>query len=145
LLAESSPSNQFATLVCVKASRNGTIEVVNAGHLPPVLIKHGMKGLLEFAGLPLGMFADAKFSSTSVHLRKGDSLVLFTDGVTESVNNDGLEFGLNNLLDAIECSGSIEPRKLLSRCLDKLTEHRGEANRFDDLSMLALTFEDQNL
>ena len=141
LLAESSPANQFATLVCAKASETGEIEVVNAGHLPPVLIKNGMKGLLDFAGLPLGMFGDVKFTSTEVSLGKGDSLVMFTDGVTESVNEEGLEFGINSLLDAIDCSELSEPGDLLNRCLEKLAIHRGSAGRFDDMSMLALTFE----
>lgn len=141
LLAESSPANQFATLVCAKADSSGNLEIVNAGHLPPVLVKNNVKGLLDFAGLPLGMFADARFATTNVSLHPGDSLVLFTDGVTETVNGDGQEFGVENLLDAIDCMVSVEPGNLIRGCLEKVRDHRGNAGSFDDLSMMAITFD----
>jgi sigma-B regulation protein RsbU (phosphoserine phosphatase) len=86
MLTESSLANQFATLVCGKANRAGEVEISNAGHPPPILIKDGVKGELNHAGLPLGMFSDAEFSVNKVHLDSGDSLVLFSDGVTETLN-----------------------------------------------------------
>src|SRR4029079_7679404 len=86
LLVESSLSNQFATLVCGRASADGRVEIVNAGHLPPILIKNGMMGELNFSGLPLGMFHETEFSISKINLNRGDSLLLFTDGVTECAN-----------------------------------------------------------
>ena len=141
LLSESSPANQFATLVCAVADATGRLEIVNSGHLPPVLVKNGVKGLLQSAGLPLGMFADANFTSTEVQLRPGDSLVLFSDGVTEAVDPHGAEFGIENLMAAIDCVEKIKPGELISKCLEKVKDHRGNAAAFDDLSMLALTYE----
>ena len=138
LLAENSPANTYATLIAGRANADGEIEIVNAGHLPPVVIKGGMKGEFDVAGLPLGMFADAHFPVGSVQLSDGDSIVLFTDGVTESINGDGTEFGTCRLIEAL--NGSFEPGELIRGCLDSLTNFRGNNGRRDDLTMLALTF-----
>jgi len=140
LLVDSSPSNQFATLILGKASRDGELEIVNAGHLPPILVKNGMKGELNFSGLPLGMFAETPFSMNKINLNRGDSLLLFTDGVTEAVDENGAEFGAKGLFDAIDGDGFAEPSSLIRKCLAGVSAHRGNAGRTDDLTVLALTF-----
>ena len=140
LLVDSSPSNQFATLILGKASRDGELEIVNAGHLPPILVKNGMKGELNFSGLPLGMFAETPFSMNKINLNRGDSLLLFTDGVTEAVNESGTEFGAKGVFDALDGEGFAEPSDLIQKCLDSVSAHRGNALRTDDLTVLALMF-----
>jgi len=140
LLVESSLANQFATLVCGKANSKGEIETVNAGHLPPLLIKNGVKGELDLAGLPLGMFCDTEFVSQKVKLRQGDSLLLFTDGVTETVGATGDEFGTTRLCESINGFASGEPRDLIAHCLGHIGSFRGNEERRDDLTMLALSF-----
>ena len=140
LLLKSSLANQFATLVVGKANADGEVETVNAGHLPPLLIKSGVKGELDLAGLPLGMFNDAEFASQKVRLNGGDSLLLFTDGVTETVNGDGDEFGTARLCESINGFDFGHPRDLIARCALEIGAFRGAAGRRDDLTMLALTF-----
>lgn len=140
LLVGSSLANQFATLVCGRANADGEVEAVNAGHLPPLLIKNGVKGELDHAGLPLGMFNDAKFESRTVKLKTGDSLLLFTDGVTETVDSNGTEFGTHRLCEATNGFVSGEPSDLITQCLGHIGNFRGNTERADDLSMLAISF-----
>ncbi|MEP7076363.1 MAG: SpoIIE family protein phosphatase [Acidobacteriota bacterium] len=140
LLVKSSLSNQFVTLICGKADDQGELELVNAGHLPPILIKKGVKGELNFSGLPLGMFAETSFSASKIKLDQGDSLLLFTDGVTETVNADGTEFGVRGLFDSIDGEGAFTPSDLIKKCLDGVAGHRGTAEKNDDLTVLALTY-----
>ncbi len=140
LLKESSLANQYATLVAGRANRAGEIEISNAGHLPPVLIKHGVKGELNHSGLPLGMFCDAEFSVNKVRLNSGDSLLLFTDGVTETVNDAGTEFGTERLFGAINGGGFASPGELIGKCVSHVDEFRGSAQRHDDLTMLAVSY-----
>jgi phosphoserine phosphatase RsbU/P len=140
LLLKSSLANQFATLIVGRATADGEVETVNAGHLPPLVIKHGMNGELDLAGLPLGMFTEAEYTSQKVSLNGGDSLLLFTDGVTEAVNGDGDEFGADRLWAAINGFDFAHPNELISRCTGELTNWRGAAERNDDLTMLALRF-----
>lgn len=138
LLAENSPANTYVTLVAGRAARNGEIEFVNAGHLPPIVIKNGMKGEFDVSGLPLGMFGGAQFPVGGIQLSKGDSVVLFTDGVTEALNADGKEFGTIRLFEAL--NGATEPAELIRGCLTSLANFRGDTRSFDDMTMLALTF-----
>ena len=140
MLAESSLANQYATLVCGKANRTGEVEISNAGHPPPILIKGGLKGELNHAGLPLGMFSDAEFSVNKVHLESGDSIVIFSDGVTETLNGDSTEFGVDRLFAAFDCIEKGGPQAMIEKCLEHLTDFRGAANRNDDLTMLALSY-----
>jgi len=140
LLCESSLANQFATLVLGKADRAGEIEIVNAGHLPPVLIKNGHIGELNHSGLPLGMFCSAEFESSKVKLQKGDGLFLFTDGVTETTDANGAEYGTAGLFSAISCDEARTPNELIRSCLGHVDHFRGAASRHDDLTILALAY-----
>jgi sigma-B regulation protein RsbU (phosphoserine phosphatase) len=140
LLLKSSLANQFATLVVGRATVDGEVETVNAGHLPPLVIKHGVKGELDVAGLPLGMFTEAEFQSQKISFRGGDSLLLYTDGVTEAINGDGEEFGSPRLWQAINGFDFAHPKDLIARCTGELGTFRGTTERNDDLTMLALTF-----
>lgn len=140
LLSGSSLPNQFATLVCGRATAAGEIETVNAGHLPPLLIKNGVKGELDLASLPLGMFCDTAFESSKVQLNRGDSLLLFTDGVTETINADGDEYGNTRLCDAIGGFTSGVPCDLIALCMEHVGTFRGHEERRDDLTMMALSF-----
>ncbi len=137
IFCESTLANQYATLVYGKMDHDGNVEITNAGHLPPVVIKNGVKGELNFAGLPLGMFCDTNFETSTVKLNSGDSLVLFTDGVTETLDGNGQEFGSQRLFDALDC---IEHHRMIPNCLDQITQFRGNAERHDDLTMLAISY-----
>lgn len=140
LLCESSLANQYATLVLGKANRAGEVEVTNAGHLSPLLLKNGMIGELNHSGLPLGMFCSAEFEVNKVTLHKGDSLFLFTDGVTETTNVEGAEYGTLGLFDAIAGCDTHVPKEMIRRCLGHIDDFRGSAARNDDLTVLALAY-----
>ena len=140
LLTQSSLANQFATLVCGKANRSGEVEISNAGHLAPILTKRGVKGSLNFPGLPLGMFHDVEFAVNKVRLNPGDSLLLFSDGVTETMDGDSGEFGVDRLFSAIDCVEQGGPQAIIEKCLEHVGIFRGSAARHDDITMLALTY-----
>lgn len=140
LLCESSLANQYATLVLGKANRQGVVEITNAGHLPPVLIKNGMIGELNHSGLPLGMFCSAEFEVNKVKLDAGDSLFLFTDGVTETMNDAGAEYGTLGLFEAIDAALDATPTGRIQHSLSHIDGFRGSAPRHDDLTILALAY-----
>lgn len=140
LLCESSLANQYATLVLGKANRAGEVELTNAGHLSPVLIKNGMIGELNHSGLPLGMFCSAEFEVNKVRLDAGDSLFLFTDGVTETTDPNGLEYGTTGLFDAIGGDDILMPSEMIRRSLGHIDTFRNGAARHDDLTILALAY-----
>jgi sigma-B regulation protein RsbU (phosphoserine phosphatase) len=76
---------------------------VNAGHLPPVLLRHdGQVELMEEGGVPLGLFEDPRYREGFAHLNAGDVLVLYTDGITEAADNHGEPYGLGRLTSALQ-------------------------------------------
>lgn len=91
---------KYATLVLARLRRDGELEYVNCGHVPPLLVCNGEVIRPEHGNFPVGLMADAVFESDRSQLRPGDRLVLVTDGVTEAENPDG-EFFENERLEEI--------------------------------------------
>lgn len=140
LFCESTLANQYATLICGKISETGEIEFCNAGHLPPIIVRGNEITELGSGGLPLGMFCDSNFAATCVRLENAETLVLYTDGVTEANDHAGEEFGIGRLRDSIRGSVSGEPGEIIRGTLGAVDGFRGNAPRNDDLTLMALKF-----
>lgn len=138
LFCESTLPNHYATLLCARVTGGGDVEICNAGHLPPVLAASGGTRLLQGAGLPLGMFCEASYGVAPLHLEPGDSLVFYTDGLTETRSETGEEYGRERLRDAVGASQNLPPEGLLRSLLADLDRFRGMAPRVDDLTVLVL-------
>jgi sigma-B regulation protein RsbU (phosphoserine phosphatase) len=86
---------------------NNRLLYINAGHNPPLLLRaDGSHKLLDQSGLPLGVFADSRYSESVVDFRSGDILVLYTDGVTEARNSSDETFGLQGLEQVVREAGN---------------------------------------
>ena len=135
---ETTLAAHYATLVCGRASSTGEVELCNAGHLPPLHIQGNKVAEVPSTGLPLGMFCSQEFALSRLHLRTGDSLLLYTDGLTEAEDNGGTAYGTERLgrLVVKNCAGS--PRDLLAACQKDLDAFRGPAAIRDDLSLMAV-------
>jgi sigma-B regulation protein RsbU (phosphoserine phosphatase) len=140
LFRQSALPNQYATLVCGKATMEGDIEIVNAGHLPVLLGHSAGIEVFESTSQPLGMFDGQQFLSVKHRLSTGDTLVLYTDGISEAENDDGEEYGVERLRAIVDghCSGC--PVKLIDACKSHLNSFRGQRERFDDETLLAIQY-----
>jgi len=99
---------KYATLVIAKLHRDGELEYVNCGHVPPLLVCNGEVIRPEHGNLPVGLMPDATYESDKFQLHSGDRLVLVTDGVTEAENASG-EFFDNHRLEKVAAqSGDLE-------------------------------------
>jgi sigma-B regulation protein RsbU (phosphoserine phosphatase) len=103
-LADNTPANRFVTLFYAELDpATGALSFINAGHNPP-LIAHGSDGTLEqlgAGGLPLGILPDYDYREGRTQLRPGDVLVVYSDGVTETQNPAGEEFGTARLHEVV--------------------------------------------
>jgi sigma-B regulation protein RsbU (phosphoserine phosphatase) len=103
-LADNTPANRFVTLFYAELDpATGALSFVNAGHNPP-LIAHGSDGTLEqlaAGGLPLGILPDYDYREGRTQLRHGDVLVVYSDGVTETQDPQGEEFGTTRLQEVV--------------------------------------------
>ena len=99
---------KYATLVIARLQRDGELEYVNCGHVPPLLVCNSEVIRPEHGNLPVGLMAEATYESDRFQLHAGDRLVLVTDGVTEAENAEG-EFFDNDRLEKVAAeSGSLE-------------------------------------
>ena len=140
LFCESTLANHYATLICGKLNGRGEVEFVNAGHLAPIIVNHEDCVALESAGLPLGMFCDSSFIASGAKIKPGETLLLFSDGVTEAMDQMGTEFGTGRLMGTLREALGFEPTALLDNCVKAVSTFRLNAERNDDLTMLALKY-----
>jgi sigma-B regulation protein RsbU (phosphoserine phosphatase) len=138
VFSESTMPAYFATLVCGRASGSGEVELCNAGHLPPLLIRAGEVTPLEATGLPLGLFCRERYGVTSLKLDKDDSLLLYTDGLTEARDPLDGEYGSERLLRLAGAYHSLAPKQMVEACLEDVTSFRSGAPRNDDLTVMAI-------
>jgi sigma-B regulation protein RsbU (phosphoserine phosphatase) len=140
IFSDSTQANQYATLIVGRASECGEIELCNGGHLPPFHVTSRGVSRLNSTALPVGMFHDQEFLSSRVSLSPGDSLVIYTDGFTESVGADGGEYGDHRLSQLLESSHGRGARQLVDACVRDLESFRGGARKVDDQTLVALHF-----
>lgn len=140
IFCESTLPTQYATLICGKAKEGGEVELSNSGHLAPLHVTARGVRALDSATVPLGLFCDQQFSSTRVDFSPGDSLVLYTDGVTESLGPDGSEYGPHRLSQLIAECRSRSSKELVERCIEDLLAFRASAQKTDDQTLMVLQF-----
>ena len=140
LFRESALPTQYATLVLGKASANGELVMANAGHLPALLA--GEAGVQTFESMckPLGFFSDDKVSVAQTRMKPHDTLVLYTDGVSEAENDNGDEYGVERLRDFLAEKSSCCPTELVTACKQQLAAFRGGRDRADDETLLAIQY-----
>ena len=137
ILCEGALAGQYATLVCGRAQPDGHVEIHNAGHLPAVVVGQGGVLRIESTGLPLGLFCEAEFSATRLQLDAGDTLFLFTDGLSEARQDDD-EYGVERVMQLVRQQASRSPSELIAACLDDLNGFTRPGSISDDLTLLAI-------
>jgi sigma-B regulation protein RsbU (phosphoserine phosphatase) len=137
VFSESALAGQYATLVCGQAKPTGEVEIHNAGHWPAIVVGHGGVLRIESTGLPLGMFHDAEFSATRLQLEPGDTLFLYTDGLSEARSGSD-EYGVDRVTRLVRQQAGQSPAQLIAACLDDLRAFSEGGPRLDDLTLLAI-------
>ena len=138
VFCESTLPTHYATLVCGKTSTGGDVEICNAGHLPPLLVHEGSVRSIEATGLPVGVFCSERFSVNRFQMKKGDTLFLYTDGFSETLDGVGSEYGKERLSRLLSENLRASPKVLIEICLRELNAYRGGNRPTDDLTLMAL-------
>ncbi|HEX4166261.1 MAG TPA: SpoIIE family protein phosphatase [Bryobacteraceae bacterium] len=137
VFSESTLPNQYATLVCGHALPDGKVEFSNAGHPFPLLAQAGNVIALETSDVPVGMFTSGDFSITELYLNPGDRMLIYSDGVSETTDGSGKEYGADHLRELIGRS-KADPAALLAACRDDLTTFRRNCHQTDDVTLFVL-------
>jgi serine phosphatase RsbU (regulator of sigma subunit) len=138
------PANRFITFfVGILNPTTGELVYCNAGHNPPLIIRtDGPTERLEGGGLILGILGIAKYQEKTVHLRPGDVVALFSDGVTEAVRPDAdEEFGEDRLAAILETERGVSARQLIEVVKRKHAEYTAGAPQADDITLVIARFQ----
>jgi sigma-B regulation protein RsbU (phosphoserine phosphatase) len=142
-LAESNRTSMFVTLFCGKLDlATGELGFSNAGHNPPLLVRRN--GTVDWLRLPpglvLGAFASSTFLMDKIILGPGDSIVAYTDGVTEAMDPEGGMYSPERLLDTIRARPGASPRELVERLDASVNAFAAGAAQSDDITLLAVQY-----
>jgi len=119
----------------------GKLTAANAGHEYPVLMKDGRFELFKDRhGLVIGGFDGIKYKEYELMLQPGDKLFVYTDGVAEAMNKDKELFGTDRLLVALNMEPAEKPLNVLRNVRKAVDDFVGDAEQFDDLTMLCMEF-----
>ena len=141
LLAAESVNCMFVTVFYgIMNTKTGEVSYCNAGHNPPyVLKKNGEVSALPMSQDPMvGAIDGIEFHEASLQLEHGDSLVMFTDGVTEAMNVNNEEFGEQRLEDTLADVTMHSCQQIVEVIKDDVAAFAGEAEQSDDITVLTL-------
>jgi sigma-B regulation protein RsbU (phosphoserine phosphatase) len=130
------PQGMVTMLYSMLDPRHGTLRIANAGHTYPLLL-NGRVEELELPGMPLGVDPDIDYEETTVTLQPGDSVVLYTDGVTEASNVDDVMFG-EKLEEVLAANITLKPRALMGLLLRELRTWGAGRSQDDDITLVIL-------
>jgi len=131
--------NRFATMVYLEISQNsGKVRLLNAGHLPPLVLNGVNVKELPRGSPALGLMKTSKFHEQEIELDPGDLLVVYSDGVTEARNERNEFFGDQRLISIITKSRGFSPETVGEKILSEVDMFAGDAPRSDDLSLVVM-------
>jgi sigma-B regulation protein RsbU (phosphoserine phosphatase) len=136
-LYESTPPEKYATFFCgLYDDHNGCLSYTNAGHLAPILIRAGNVIRLESNGMAVGLFPDCPYEQNAIDVQKGDLLMAFTDGITESENAQGEQFGEDRLIDLLIRSCDRPLDEIMRTVVGVVQNWASDLDNQDDTTML---------
>jgi phosphoserine phosphatase RsbU/P len=138
VFSESTSATLFATLVCGKLSGDGAVELSNAGHNPPILLRKNNTIIMEATGMPVGIFSNLNYGVHREKLVSGDSLILYTDGVSEQKNAESNEFGDERVKESVQKMYEHPPGKLIESFIGELEYFRGTIPYQDDITFMVI-------
>jgi len=141
LISQSGIADRFVTLVlAILDPTNHTVTLVNAGHPSPLLYHRATRTVGEAtnndaAGLPLGVLDGFEYTACQVRLEPGDSILAFTDGVTEAMDVNNVELKLKGLYAAVQ-GEAYSPRALGDRVVKVVKQFAAGRSQHDDIALV---------
>ncbi len=118
------------------------VKYTNAGHGPAIFYSPSTGELrrLDTEGFPVGIVEGSFYGENEVVVREGDILVLYTDGITEAMNEDHELFGEENLIEVIKSNASLSAQEIKTRIVQAVGFFVGDAPQHDDMTLVVAKF-----
>ncbi|UCG23686.1 MAG: SpoIIE family protein phosphatase [Chloroflexota bacterium] len=142
LIYNDTTSDLFVTVFyAVWSAGDRLLTFASGGHNPPILVRrNGQISSLGADGIALGVIADVNLEQRHVNLRRGDTVIFYTDGVTEAMNEDFDEFGIERLCLVANSARRGQAREIVSAITAAVRDHAGETPQFDDITLVVLKY-----
>ena len=137
LLWDSTTAAHYATLVCGRTTSDG-IELVNAGHCRPLLLRRGTVERIDATGLPLGLIPAVTHEVTRLVINPGDRLALYSDGITEARNSADDDFGEEGLAASLRRHYDAGIQAMARGVMTDVARFRAGRPPSDDMTLLVL-------
>jgi serine phosphatase RsbU (regulator of sigma subunit) len=140
-LCEHAQIERYATMFLGILHSNGELVHICAGHPSPLVVRRNQATeLVAKPDFPIGLMPDATFAATTTKLEDGDTLVLFTDGVTEAANPDQELFGEARLRDSLAGQKDASLEQLQKAVLQSIASFTSGASQSDDITLLLVRY-----
>jgi phosphoserine phosphatase RsbU/P len=138
-LQERRLDSQYVTMLyCVWNDDNQTLQVANAGAVPPIFCRGGEITMLRAEGFPLGMFPEAEYEEFSVATQPGDAFVFVSDGITDAENAQGDMYGTEKLCNMLCSHRHLPAAEIAEAIFADVARFQAGQPRFDDETILVL-------
>jgi sigma-B regulation protein RsbU (phosphoserine phosphatase) len=140
LIESDAQSDLFVTVFyAIWHPETQVLTYANGGHNPPILLRqNGRIRLLHGDGMALGVLPDIEVASQSIQLNPGDTLLFYTDGVTEAMNANYDEFGMERLRATVVACQNESASDIMHAITDSIRAHSGGAPQFDDITLIVM-------
>lgn len=142
-LCENNQAQMFVTVwVAILDIKTGKLTAANAGHEYPAIQKSGGEFTLykDTHGFVLAGMEHMKYREYEVQLEPGDTIFVYTDGVTEAADETEQLYGTERLIHALNLQKGVSPKELLYGVQKDIDMFVGDTIQFDDITMLAMTY-----
>jgi sigma-B regulation protein RsbU (phosphoserine phosphatase) len=140
-LCDHSEIGRYATMFFGILDDKGNLEYINAGHPSPFLIRRGVaEDVFNEGSYPVGLVPEAEYTAVSVKLEPGDTMVLFSDGVSEAMDPAEQLFGVQRLRDVLNGQGQTPLEDLQQLVLQAVENFARGASQADDLTLLLVRY-----
>jgi sigma-B regulation protein RsbU (phosphoserine phosphatase) len=135
LFCESTPETHYATLAAGRTTEDG-VDLCNAGHCRPLVLRRDGTEQIDATGLPLGLFCEGRYTVTHVRLEPGDSLVLYSDGITEAQDAGGNTFEEEGLVRSLRGHAGQDAAAMANGVVGDVARFRGSHPQGDDITLV---------
>jgi len=133
----------FVTIFCgILNTRTGEVSYSNGGHNPPYLCSNskGITALNDKSGMALGVLDEATYTTNKVTIGNGDRIFLYTDGVTEAMDKEGIMYSDDRLINLLEEQKDFTPEMIVNKTFNEVKNFSSGAPQADDITIMAIQF-----
>jgi sigma-B regulation protein RsbU (phosphoserine phosphatase) len=139
ILLERRVDAQYVTLTLLSwNARTHELTLANAGALPPMLCRNGEQVNVDAEGIPLGLLDDREYDEVTLKLKKGDTFLLYSDGVADQQDREGEEYGTSRLFKALKSVCDKPAQAMVTALFEDLDKHTDGGPMTDDQTLIVV-------